>query len=76
MNKPIETDAARLYNKLVELILAESSNSQHAWRVAYVATEALRLVVQRRLATQGIPTDDVYELAAELAEKAVGNGVV
>ncbi len=69
----ITKDSTTLYNKLVDTIKAHQSGGAPAdhWRSAYVAVEAVSLIMGKRLEGQTIDKTEIYELAAQLAEKAI-----
>lgn len=71
----ITKDAEALYNALVRGIKQHHSQgtSEDHWRVAYVAIEALALIINCALDEKYIDGSAVYELAAEIAEKASKN---
>lgn len=71
----ITDDAENLYNNLVEVTRSHRSAGTQCdrWRVAFVATEALRLIVRDSVNKQNIEEQELYELAAELAKRATDN---
>ncbi len=68
----ITKDSTTLYNKLIETLNTHRSGgapSDHL-RSAYVAIEAVYLIMGKKLEGQTIDKTEIYELAAQLAEKA------